>query len=62
MFDVNKTFMHCLVKNFAMLELGIYTYFSEDLLEIEMKKITAEGANILKNIIRKIDDGNKDFK
>ena len=59
MFDVNKTIMRCLVKNLAMFGFGLYTYSGEDLPEIETEKITAEDANILKDIIRKIDDGDK---
>ena len=46
MFDVNKTIMRCLVKNLAMFGLGLYIYSGEDLPEI-------------KDIIRKIDDGDK---
>lgn len=35
MFDVNKTIMRCLVKNFAMFGLGLYIYAGEDLPEGE---------------------------
>ena len=59
MFDVNKTIMRCLVKNLAMFGLGLYIYSSEDLPEIETEKISIKDANILKDIIRKIDDGDK---
>lgn len=59
MFDVNKTIMRCLVKNLAMFGFGLYIYSGEDLPEIETEKITAKDANILKDIIRKIDDGDK---
>lgn len=59
MFDVNKTIMRCLVKNLAMFGLGLYIYSGEDLPEIETEKISIKDANILKNIIRKIDDGDK---
>lgn len=31
MFDINKTIMRCLVKNFAMFGLGLYIYAGEDL-------------------------------
>lgn len=31
MFDVNKTIMRCLVKNFAMFGLGLYIYAGEDI-------------------------------
>ncbi len=33
MFDINKTLMRCLVKNFAMFGLGLYVYAGEDLPE-----------------------------
>ncbi len=59
MFDVNKTIMCCLVKNLAMFGLGLYIYSGEDLPEIETEKISIKDANILKDIIRKIDDGDK---
>ena len=59
MFNVNKTLMRCLVKNIAMFGLGLYIYSGEDLPEIETKKITTKDANILKNIIQKIDYGGK---
>lgn len=59
MFDVNKTIMRCLVKNLAMFGLGLYIYSGEDLPEIETEKITAKDANILKDIVGKIDDGEK---
>ena len=59
MFDVNKTIMRCLVKNLAMFGLGLYIYSGEDLPEIETEKISIKDANILEDIIRKIDDGDK---
>lgn len=59
MFDVNKTIMRCLVKNLAMFGLGLYIYSGEDLPEVETEKISIKDANILKDIIRKIDDGDK---
>ena len=59
MFDVNKTIMRCLAKNLAVFGLGLYIYSGEDLLEIETEKISIKDANILKDIIRKIDDGDK---
>lgn len=34
MFDINKTIMRCLVKNFALFGLGLYIYAGEDLPEI----------------------------
>ncbi len=33
MFDINKTIMRCLVKNYAMFGLGLYIYAGEDLPE-----------------------------
>lgn len=59
MFDVNKAIMRCLVKNLAMFGLGLYIYSGEDLPEIETEKISIKDANILKDIIRKIDDSDK---
>ena len=59
MFNVNKAIMRCLVKNLAMFGLGLYIYSGEDLPEIETEKISIKDANILKDIIRKIDDGDK---
>ncbi len=59
MFDINKTIMRCLVKNLAMFGLGLYIYSGEDLPEIETEKISIKDANILKNIILKLDDGEK---
>lgn len=38
MFDVNKTIMRCLVKNFAMFGLGLYIYAGEDLPEEDTKQ------------------------
>ena len=35
MFDINKTIMRCLVKNFAMFGLGLYIYAGEDIPENE---------------------------
>ena len=59
MFDVNKAIMRCLVKNLAMFGIGLYIYSGEDLPEVETEKISIKDANILKDIIRKIDDGDK---
>ena len=59
MFDVNKTIMRCLVKNLAMFGLGLYIYSGEDLPEIETEKISIKDANILKDIVGKIDDSEK---
>lgn len=59
MFDVNKAIMRCLIKNLAMFGLGLYIYSGEDLPEIETEKISIKDANILKDIVGKIDDGDK---
>lgn len=38
MFDINKTIMRCLVKNFAMFGLGLYIYSGEDIPEVEAEE------------------------
>jgi hypothetical protein len=35
MFDINKTIMRCLTKNFAMFGLGLYIFAGEDLPETQ---------------------------
>lgn len=62
MFDINKTIMRCLVKNLAMFGLGLYIYSGEDLPEIELEKITAKDANILKNTVRSFDDNSQIYE
>lgn len=59
MFDVNKAIMRCLVKNLAMFGLGLYIYSGEDLPEIEVEKITKKDANILKNVVKSLDEPDK---
>ena len=59
MVDVNKTIMRCLVKNLAMFGLGLYIYSGEDSPEIEVEKITAKDANILKNVVKSLDEPDK---
>ena len=59
MFDINKTIMRCLTKNFAMFGLGLYIYAGEDLPEEEQnKKITEEQINKIKKLVAedKIED------
>lgn len=59
MFDINKTIMRCLTKNFAMFGLGLYIYAGEDLPEEEQnKKITEEQIKKIKNLVAedKIED------
>ena len=59
MFDVNKTIMRCLVKNLAMFGLGLYIYSGEDLPEVEVEKISAKDAMILKNVVMGLDNADK---
>ena len=59
MFDINKTIMRCLTKNFAMFGLGLYIYAGEDLPEEEQnKKITEEQIKEIKKLVadEKIED------
>ena len=59
MFDINKTIMRCLTKNFAMFGLGLYIYAGEDLPEEEQnKKITEEQIKQVKKLVSedKIED------
>ena len=58
-FDINKAIMRCLVKNLAMFGLGLYIYSCEDFPEIEVEKITAKDANILKNVVKSLDEPDK---
>ena len=52
MFDINKTIMRCLTKNFAMFGLGLYIYAGEDLPEEEQtKKITEEQIAKIKELV-----------
>ncbi len=59
MFDVNKAIMRCLVKNLAMFGLGLYIYSGEDLPEIEVEKISAKDANILRRVVNDFEDSDK---
>jgi len=57
MFDVNKTIMRCLTKNFAMFGLGLYIYAGEDLPEEEQnRKITEEQIKQIQKLVTNIDD------
>lgn len=57
MFDVNKTIMRCLTKNFAMFGLGLYIYSGEDLPEEEQnRKITEEQIKQIQKLVTNIDD------
>ena len=55
-FDVNKTIQRSLTKALARHGLGLYLYSEEDLPEIEIEKISAKDANILKNVVKNFDD------
>ena len=59
MFDINKAIMRCLVKNLAMFGLGLYIYSGEDLPEVEVEKINAKDAMILKNVVMGLDNADK---
>ena len=50
-FDVNKTIQRSLTKALARHGLGLYLYAGEDLPEIEIEKISAKDANILKRVV-----------
>ena len=58
-FDVNKSIQRSLTKALARHGLGLYLYSGEDLPEIEIEKISAKDANILKNVVKNFDDPDK---
>ena len=58
-FDVNKAIQRSLTKALARHGLGLYLYSGEDLPEIEIEKISAKDANILKNVVKNFDDKDK---
>ncbi len=58
-FDVNKAIQRSLTKALARHGLGLYIYAGEDLPEIEIEKITAKEANILKNVVKSFEDSEK---
>ncbi len=58
-FDVNKSIQRSLTKALARHGLGLYLYSGEDLPEIEVEKISAKDANILKNVVKNFDDKDK---
>lgn len=52
MFDINKTIMRCLTKNFAMFGLGLYIYAGEDLPEEEQtRKITEKQIEKIQKLV-----------
>ena len=61
MFDVNKTIMRCLVKNFAMFGLGLYIYAGEDVPEAEKYKPLDYYVEILKTF-KTVDEINEFYK
>jgi len=54
MFDINKAYMRCLVKNLAMFGLGLYVYAGEDIPEKSFETIDEE-LTILAATLDKID-------
>ena len=55
MFDINKAYMRCLVKNLAMFGLGLYIYAGEDLPEKSFETIDDE-LTILADTLNKINE------
>lgn len=55
MFDINKAYMRCLVKNLAMFGLGLYVYAGEDLPEKSFETIDDE-LTILADTLNKINE------
>ncbi len=58
-FDVNKSIQRSLTKALARHGLGLYLYSGEDLPEIEIEKISAKDANILKNVVKNFENPDK---
>ncbi len=58
-FDVNKSIQRSLTKALARHGLGLYLYSGEDLPEIEVEKISAKDANILKNVVKNFENPDK---
>ena len=58
-FDINKAIQRSLTKALARHGLGLYLYSGEDLPEIEIEKISAKDANILKNVVKNFDEPDK---
>ena len=55
MFDINKAYMRCLVKNLAMFGLGLYVYAGEDIPEKSFDTID-EGPRSLEETLNKINE------
>jgi len=55
MFDINKAYMRCLVKNLAMFGLGLYVYAGEDLPEKSFETIDEE-LTVLADTLNKINE------
>lgn len=61
-FDVNKSIQRGLTKALARHGLGLYLYAGEDLPEIEVEKISARDAKILKDTVNSFDEADKLYK
>ena len=58
-FDVNKTIQRSLTKALARHGLGLYLYAGEDLPEVEVEKISARDAQVVKAIVDKVENADK---
>lgn len=58
-FDVNKTIQRSLTKALARHGLGLYLYAGEDLPEVEVEKISARDAQVVKAIVDKFENADK---
>ena len=58
-FDVNKTIQRSLTKALAHHGLGLYLYAGEDLPEVEVEKISARDAQVVKAIVDKFENADK---
>lgn len=58
-FDVNKSIQRSLTKALARHGLGLYLYAGEDLPEVEVEKISARDAQVVKAIVDKFENADK---
>lgn len=58
-FDVNKTIQRSLTKALARHGLGLYLYAGEDLPEVEVEKISARDAQVVKAIVDNFENADK---
>lgn len=58
-FDVNKAIQRSLTKALARHGLGLYLYAGEDLPEVEVEKISARDAQVVKAIVDKFENADK---